>query len=145
MKQGNYEQNTLKKMKMPGINERGEMPAKETRNKAERQSDTAAIIKYCQLPESQTKRLITLKYFEDLVKEHNPERTYDFLDRNFIEHFDPSTFRQIMVDATKRYVDINTTYYDKEDALLVALNFKNPPGRLLRRQWTAPVKVLPDF
>ena len=54
LKQGNYEQNTLKKMKIPGINERGEMPAKETRNKAERQADTAAIIKYCQLPESQT-------------------------------------------------------------------------------------------
>ena len=132
-------------MKIPGINERGDMPAKETRNKAERQADTAAIVKYCQLPESQTKRLITLKYFEDLVKENNPERTYDFLDRNFIEHFDPSTFRQIMVDANRRYVDINTKYYDKEDALLVALNFKNPPGRLLRRQWTAPIKVLPDF
>jgi len=43
------------------------------------------------------------------------------------------------------YPDVNTAYYDKEDALLVALNFKNPPGRLLRRQWSYPMKVMPDF
>jgi len=29
--------------------------------------------------------------------------------------------------------DINTMYYDKQDSLLLAINFKNPPGRLLRR------------
>jgi len=33
----------------------------------------------------------------------------------------------------RRNPDVNTAYYDKEDALLVALNFKNPPGRLIRR------------
>ena len=79
------------------------------------------------------KRLILLKYFEDLLKEHNPERTYDFLDRNFLEKYDSSAFRQIMVDAMRRNPDVNTAYYDKEDVLLVALNFKNPPGRLIRR------------
>ena len=41
--------------------------------------------------------------------------------------------------------DVNTCYYDKEDALLLALNFKNPPGRLLRRQWSYPLKTLPDY
>ena len=41
--------------------------------------------------------------------------------------------------------DVNTAYFDKEDALLLALNYKNPPGRLLRRQWSQPIKVLPDI
>ena len=41
--------------------------------------------------------------------------------------------------------DVNTCYYDKEDALLMALNFKNPPGRLLRRQWSYPLKTMPDY
>ena len=41
--------------------------------------------------------------------------------------------------------DVNTEYFDKEDALLLALNFKNPPGRLLRRQWTYPMKSMPDI
>jgi hypothetical protein len=41
--------------------------------------------------------------------------------------------------------DVNTCYYDKEDALLLALNFKNPPGRLLRRQWSYPLRTFPDY
>lgn len=32
-----------------------------------------------------------------------------------------------------------------DDGLLISLFFKNPPGRLLRRQWTNPVKVYPEF
>jgi hypothetical protein len=29
--------------------------------------------------------------------------------------------------------------------MLLALNFKNPPGRLLRRQWTQPLVGVPDY
>jgi hypothetical protein len=50
-----------------------------------------------------------------------------------------------LTDALSKYPDINTAYFDKEDSLLVALNYKNPPGRLLRRQWSYPIKVMPDF
>ena len=121
------------------------MPKSETRTKCEREADTGAIQKYCNLPRSQTNRLIVLKYFEDLLKKENPERSYELLDRNFIENHDSNTFRQILTDYLRKYPDINTTYFDKEDALLVALNYKNPPGRLLRRQWSYPMKVMPDF
>ena len=31
------------------------------------------------------------------------------------------------------------------DGLLISLYFKNPPGRLLRRQWTASPRIFPDF
>ena len=41
--------------------------------------------------------------------------------------------------------DMVTEYYPMDDGLLLSIFFKNPPGRLLRRQWTHPVKVLPDF
>lgn len=41
--------------------------------------------------------------------------------------------------------DINTCYFDKLDGLLLAINYKNPPGRLLRRQWTYPIKTLPEL
>ena len=41
--------------------------------------------------------------------------------------------------------DMATEYYEMDDGLLVAMFFKNPPGRLLRRQWTQPPKVFPDF
>lgn len=58
---------------------------------------------------------------------------------------DAKTFRQVLVDYLKLCPDVNTAYYDREDALLLALNFKNPPGRILRRQWTAQPRCLPDF
>lgn len=92
-KQGAYEGSTLKKLEIPGINDRFNMPEKETRQKAERESDTYAIIKYCNMNASTAKRLIILKYFEDLLKSHNPERNYDFLDRNYSERYDAQTFR----------------------------------------------------
>ena len=41
--------------------------------------------------------------------------------------------------------DLSYQYYPSEDALLLALYFKNPPGRLLRRQWSYPCKVFPDY
>jgi hypothetical protein len=92
-KQGIYEQNTLKALDLPGVNDRNQMPKSETRAKCEREADTGAIQKYCNLPRSQTNRLIVLKYFEDLLKKENPERSYELLDRNFIENHDSSTFR----------------------------------------------------
>jgi hypothetical protein len=41
--------------------------------------------------------------------------------------------------------DINTCYFDKEDALLLAINYRNPPGRLLRKQWTYPINTMLDY
>ena len=51
----------------------------------------------------------------------------------------------MLVEAMRLCPDVNTEYFDKDDCLLLALNFKNPPGRLLRRQWTYPIKTLPDI
>ena len=79
------------------------------------------------------------------MKKENPEREYEFQRRNFTEEMDPTTFRQVLVEAMRLCPDVNTEYFDKEDALLLALNFKNPPGRLLRRQWTYPIKTMPDI
>lgn len=67
------------------------------------------------------------------MKKENPERTYDFLDRNIVEKFTLETLRQIVAHASRANPDINYQYYEQMDALLLALNFKNPPGRLLRR------------
>lgn len=142
---GSYEHRTLNKMDLPGINNRFKMPAKATRQRPERDSDTQAILKLYPNLTHQGKRLIVLRAFEELLKEANPERDYSFLKRNFTEEMDASTFRQTLVEAMRLCPDVNTHYFDKEDALLLALNFKNPPGRLLRRQWTYPLKSMPDI
>lgn len=132
-------------MQLPGINNRFKMPEKATRAKAERESDTAAILKFCPLEAHMANRMICLKHFEDLLHSENPERSYDFKKRNCTEELDASTFRQILCDSMRMNPDINTCYFDKDDALLLAINFKNPPGRLLRRQWTYPIKTMVDL
>jgi len=38
--------------------------------------------------------MCTLKQMQDLLQSANPERKYDFMDRNFIEEFDLPTFRR---------------------------------------------------
>ena len=139
-----YETMTLRRMDLPGINDRFKMPEKATRVLAERESDTQAILKFCPLQRHLSRRLVILKAFEQLLHENNPEREYAFKKRNFTEEMDAKTFRQVLVNAMKLNPDVNTAYFDKEDALLLALNYKNPPGRLLRRQWSQPIKVVPD-
>ena len=41
--------------------------------------------------------------------------------------------------------DIATEYYEMLDGLLVAMYQKNPPGRMIRDQWTYKLSSLPDF
>ena len=85
------------------------MPAAATRDVAERKSDTGLILRNCNgLPTSQAERMIILKEFQDLLKANNPEREYDFMDRNFVEYIDPATFRQVLADAIRMGPDVNT-------------------------------------
>jgi len=63
-------------MELPGVNNRFKMPEKASRTQAERESDTAAILKYCPLDAHMTHRLIMLGHFEELMQSENPERTY---------------------------------------------------------------------
>ena len=63
-----YENRTLKRMNLPGINSRLKMPAKATRTRAERESDTQAILKLYPNVTHQGKRLVILKAFQELLK-----------------------------------------------------------------------------
>ena len=144
--QAHYETSALESLELPGINRRFKMPESATRDIAERHADTGAILLNCSgMGLNQAKRMLILKHFQDLLKENNPERDYNFMDRCYQEHFDPATFRQVLCEAIRREPDVNTHYYDKEDALLIALNYKNPQGRLLRRQWTHKQAAVPSF
>lgn len=61
------------------------------------------------------KRMVTLKQFQDLLKSANPERTYDFMDRNYTESHDIETFRQLLVDYLVLDPDVTCCHYDKRD------------------------------
>lgn len=81
------------------------------------------------------------------MKRAMKERQFSFLDRNYVEEYhDSNTMRQVLSTALlQSRADIKTEYFGMEDGLLIALYFKNPPGRLLRKQWTASQKIFPDF
>jgi len=104
-------------------------------------------VRFCQLPPNQTKRCLVLRAFERMMKSHVREREFSFLDRNFIEEYkDPNTMRQILSSAMNSLrPDLVTEYFEMDDGLLLSMFFKNPPGRLLRRQWTNPARVYPEF
>ncbi len=104
--------------------------------------------------------MIILKQMQDLMHSNNPERTYNFMDRNFQESHDLQTFQQLLNDMLILEPDVLTCYLEpnqtsvKKDCLnliknkttmIMALNFKNPPGRILRRQWTQPLASIPDY
>lgn len=88
-----------------------------------------------------------LRALEGLMKEAMKERDFNFLDRNYAEEFkDPQVMRQVLSEALLlSKADVATKYYDMGDGLLVSMFYKNPPGRLLRRQWSAPTRVMPNF
>lgn len=70
------------------------------------------------------------------MKSEEKERDWCFLDRNYVEKLDEVALRQRLADCFVLRPDIKTQYYEREDALLLVVYFKNPPGRLCRRQWT---------
>jgi hypothetical protein len=82
-----------------------------------------------------------------MMLSQQPEQTFNFLDRNFVEEYkDRGTMRQVLSQAmTDMMPDLVTEYYEMLDGLLIAMYHKNPPGRLIRDQWTYPVTCLPDF
>lgn len=82
-----------------------------------------------------------------MMKKEQPEQNFNFLDRNYQEEYkDRNTMRQILSSSMScLQPDMATEYYEIGDGLLVGMYFKNPPGRLIRHQWTNPIKVFPDF
>jgi hypothetical protein len=78
-----------------------------------------------------------------MLKAKEPERDFFFLNRNFVEKYDQKTLRQQLASLLRLQPDLAYSYYPNEDALLLAVYFKNPPGRLLRRQWSHPMRVAP--
>lgn len=41
--------------------------------------------------------------------------------------------------------DMVNSYRSRDDSLLLAMYNKTPPGRILRKRWTAPYLGMPDF
>ena len=79
---------------LPGVNNRLDMPEKATQKQCLRESDCDKIVALSDLPPEQTKRSLILKAFENMMGKALKERTFSFLDRNYIEEYkDAQTVR----------------------------------------------------
>ncbi len=103
------------------------------------------MLQFSDLEANKAARALVLRTFEKLMKSEEKERDWCFLDRNYVEKLDEVSIRQRLADLFVLRPDVKTQYYEREDALLLVLYFKNPPGRLCRRQWTGKLKTLPSF
>ena len=70
------------------------MPEKAAQKQSLRESDCDKIVTLCNLPPQQTKRCLILKAFENMMQSTLKERSFSFLDRNYIEEYkDAQTMR----------------------------------------------------
>ena len=84
----------------------------EQRQIAERSNEISEIVSHCKdVPQDLAKRLITLDQLEKLVQSANPERMFNFSDRNFTETQDLDSFRQVLSDVLAVEPDLMTCFH----------------------------------
>lgn len=94
---------------------------------------------------SDFERFQRVEKFENMMKSKEKEREWDFGDRIFEERLNSNVLKQRLYRSLLFEPDIQSIYDEDEDALLLSLYFRNPPGRILRKKWTCPWRVLPNL
>ena len=74
-----------------------------------------------------------------------PEREWNFGNRSYLERHNKNTLISTFYKALLFEPNIVTKYNEKDDNLYVAMYFKNPPGRILRKKWSTEWRVLPNL
>ena len=85
--QDELERDALNRLPLPGVNKRRSMPEKTTIKQTVHNSDCNQIIKFCSLPPAQTRKMMILKAFENMIQKVLNERTLSFLNRNYFEKY----------------------------------------------------------
>ena len=138
------EHKTFDKIKIPGI-DRNQMPEKPEKSENLRKAEKSQMHPFISFEVSDFERFSLLEAFENMMKEKESERNWNFGDRIYEERYAKNTLSQSIFKTTLLEPEMSTKYYDKEDALLVSLYFRNPPGRILRKKWTADWRVIPNL
>jgi len=82
---------------------------------------------------------------EKMMKSREKEREWEFGDRIFEERLDQNILRQRLYRYLLFEPEVQSIYDEEDDALLLSLYFRNPPGRILRKKWTCPWRVIPNL
>lgn len=134
---------TFDRLKLPGF-DRNEMPSYPEKSEPIRKAEKSQVHPFLSFEISDFERFQSMELFEKLLQE-NGNREFDFGDRVYEERFNANILRQKLYQALLFDPETYTQYNDKEDSLLLGVYYKNPPGRVIRKKWTNPWKVLPNI
>ena len=111
----------------------------------QRSSLTTSLLYYTSFDPIYFERYLNVLNFEKLLLKIHPERTWDLGNRKFEETFDMNEFSQIFLKLKMYEPEILTEYIQRTDSLLVAVLFRTPPGRIIRKAWRSRWRVCPNF
>ena len=129
---------------LPGV-ERNLMPERSLKSENLRKAEKSQMHPFISFETTDCERFQLIELFETIMKEQEKEREWNFGDRIFEERLNPNVLKQRLYHSLLYGPDLQARYYDQEDALLLALYFRNPPGRILRKKWTCNWRVLPNL
>ena len=129
------ERKILQNLVLAGTN-RFEMPEESVKTKPERKAEVNEIVTFSTIGSEQIQRALILKEFGELMKEKEKEREWVFTNRNYLKPLTKDAIKYELSRFILLNPNIATKYYEREDGLLVSLYFKNPPGRIMRNQWS---------
>ena len=134
----------LEKLVIPGQN-REDMPQHAELPLSVRKSDVNEMITFSTIGDQQMQRALILTDFETMMGDKESEREWKFFDRSYAKPFSKDALKYELSRNMLLKPEITTQYCAREDALLWALYFKNPLGRIIRNQWSLKYKNIPDF
>lgn len=123
----------------------GKWGENEVRPEHLRSSMKREMLPFSSLPAYEFERALLLHEFEQMFGRVNLQSVWDFGNRIYEEKLTKEGLNEVLSKAILFSPDVLTSYYPLENALLVGLYYQSPPGRVLRKQWKAPFKHLPDF
>ncbi|CAD8207264.1 unnamed protein product [Paramecium octaurelia] len=128
----------------PGIDRQG-MPEIAEKSEKLRKANKAKLHPFINVDVSEFERRQLLLSFEELLKENEPEQDWYLGDRVYLERHNKNTLKQQFYEALLHDPQVVLKYLPDDDALMVCCYYKNPPGRTLRKKWSAEWRVLPNL
>ncbi|CAD8197924.1 unnamed protein product [Paramecium octaurelia] len=128
----------------PGIDRQG-MPEIPEKSEKMRKAIKAKLHPFVNVDVNEFERRQLLLQFEELLKENEPEKEWHFGDRIYMERHNRNTLRQKFYEALLNDPQVIMKYLPDDDALMICCYYKNPPGRTLRKKWSAEWRVLPNL
>lgn len=134
----------LQNMLLPGTKRNG-MPATPEKSLPVRKAEVNEISSFSTIGKEQIERALILQQFTKMMKEKEGERDWSFYNRNYVKVLNKDTLKHEISKYLLLSPNITTKYYAREDGLLLSMYFKNPPGRILRHQWTKDFENSKEF